>query len=41
MKTIIAIVIVTMLTACGTVAGVGTDIAGAANWTKDKMGGSK
>lgn len=41
MKTIIAMIIATMLTACGTIAGVGNDISGAANWTKEKMGGSK
>ena len=41
MKFVIAIVMATMLSACGTIAGVGNDIAGAANWTKEKMGGSK
>jgi predicted small secreted protein len=30
-----------MLTACGTVKGVGQDISGMADWTKEKMGGSK
>lgn len=27
--------------ACSTVAGVGKDIQDSANWTKEKMGGSK
>lgn len=30
-----------MLTACGTISGVGKDITGAADWTKEKMTGSK
>ncbi len=41
MKTIIAIVIAMSLTACGTISGMGKDISGAADWTKEKMGGSK
>ena len=41
MKTIIAIVIAISLTACGTISGMGKDISGAADWTKEKMGGSK
>ena len=36
---IIAAVI--MLTGCGTVAGFGKDVTGAAEWTKDKMSGDK
>jgi predicted small secreted protein len=30
----------TMLTACNTVAGLGTDLTKSANWTKDKMSGT-
>jgi predicted small secreted protein len=37
MKTIVALILVTMLSACGTVAGVGKDIQDTANWTKEKM----
>ncbi len=39
--TALIIVAVIMLTGCGTVAGIGKDITGAAEWTKDKMGGDK
>lgn len=39
MKTILALVLVAFLSACGTVAGVGKDIQDTANWTKEKMGG--
>jgi predicted small secreted protein len=35
------IVAVLMITGCNTVAGVGTDITKSAEWTKDKMSGSK
>ena len=38
-QAIFAIVILTALSGCGTVAGVGKDITGAADWTKDKIGG--
>lgn len=41
MKLIIAMLVTITLTACGTIAGFGNDISGAANWTKEKMGGSK
>jgi predicted small secreted protein len=37
---IMAVVLV-MLTGCNTVAGMGTDITRSAEWTKDKMSGSK
>jgi predicted small secreted protein len=37
---ILAVVLV-MLTGCNTVAGMGTDITRSAEWTKDKMSGSK
>lgn len=39
MKKIIVILAMLSLTACGTVAGVGKDITGAADWTKEKIGG--
>jgi hypothetical protein len=35
------IVAVFMITGCNTVAGMGTDITKSAEWTKDKMSGSK
>lgn len=41
MKSVVAVILVTMLTACSTVSGVGKDISSAADWTKEKMGGSK
>jgi len=39
MKTVVALILVTALAACGTVAGVGKDIQSSAEWTKEKMGG--
>jgi predicted small secreted protein len=41
MKTLAILIMVTALTACGTVAGFGSDIQKSAEWTKEKMGGSK
>lgn len=41
MKTIASVFLILALTACSTVAGVGKDITGVADWTKEKMGGSK
>ena len=44
MKTLVKIVLICMtlsFAACSTVAGAGKDITSAAEWTKDKMGGSK
>ena len=40
---VIALIIVAvfMITGCNTVAGFGTDITKSAEWTKDKMSGSK
>jgi predicted small secreted protein len=40
---IVALIIVTvfMITGCNTIAGMGTDITKSAEWTKDKMSGSK
>jgi predicted small secreted protein len=35
------VVMLIMLSGCNTVAGVGTDITKSAEWTKDKMSGSK
>ena len=35
------VVAVLLLTGCNTVAGMGTDITKSAEWTRDKMGGSK
>lgn len=44
MKTLIKFAFVAMtmsFAACSTVAGIGDDIKSTANWTKEKMGGSK
>jgi predicted small secreted protein len=35
------VVAVFLITGCNTIAGIGTDINKSAEWTKDKMGGSK
>jgi predicted small secreted protein len=35
------VVMLIMLSGCGTVAGLGKDVTSAAEWTKDKMTGSK
>jgi predicted small secreted protein len=35
------VVMLIMLSGCGTVAGLGKDMTNAAEWTKDKMGGDK
>jgi len=35
------VVMLIMLSGCGTVAGLGKDMTSAAEWTKDKMGGDK
>ena len=37
MKIILALVLMLSVTACSTVAGVGKDIQGAAEWTKEKI----
>jgi predicted small secreted protein len=39
MKTVVAVILVTMLSACSTVAGIGKDIQSSAEWTKEKMNG--
>ena len=41
MKTVVSMMLVLALAACSTVAGVGKDIQSSAEWTKEKMGGSK
>jgi len=41
MKTVAIVILVSMLTACGTVAGIGSDIQKSAEWTRDKMSGPK
>ena len=35
------VVMLIMLSGCGTVAGFGKDVTGAAEWTKDKIGGDR
>lgn len=41
-KLILILIAVTAFgTGCSTVSGVGKDISNAADWTKEKMGGSK
>ena len=37
MKTLAILIMVSALTACNTVAGLGTDITKSAEWTKDQM----
>jgi predicted small secreted protein len=39
MKTFVALILVSLLTACSTVSGLGKDISSTAEWTKEKMGG--
>ena len=40
---IVALIVVAvfLITGCNTIAGMGTDITKSAEWTKDKMSGSK
>jgi predicted small secreted protein len=38
MKIFVALILVSSLAACSTVAGVGQDIKSSAEWTKEKMG---
>jgi len=40
MKHLVIILTVLSLTACGTIAGFGSDIQKSAEWTKEKMSGS-
>ena len=35
------VVVLIMLSGCGTVAGLGKDVTSAAEWTKDKISGDK
>ena len=37
MKTIAVLALVSLLSACGTISGLGKDIQGAADWTHEKM----
>jgi predicted small secreted protein len=37
MKIILALLLMLTVTACSTVAGMGKDITGAAEWTKEKV----
>lgn len=41
MKRYLTVLALVALTACSTVAGVGKDIQGAAEWSKEKMSGEK
>lgn len=41
MKIFVTLILVSTLAACSTVAGVGKDLTSTAEWTKEKMGGSK
>ena len=41
MKIVVSLMLVMALAACSTVAGIGQDIKSSADWTKEKMGGSK
>ena len=38
---VLIVVALIMLSGCGTVAGLGKDVTGAAEWTKDKIGGDR
>jgi len=40
MKTIVALIMVTLLTACSTVSGLGKDISSGAEYAKEKIGKS-
>jgi len=37
MKSLIVIAMIGLLTACNTVSGLGKDLSGSAEWTKDKI----
>lgn len=41
MKFILCVFVMAALTACGTVSGIGKDITGTADWTKEKISGKK
>ena len=38
---VLIVVALIMLSGCGTVAGIGKDVTGAAEWTRDKIGGDR
>ena len=40
MKSVFVILVTLALTGCGTISGMGKDISGAADWTKEKIVGS-
>jgi predicted small secreted protein len=40
MRIIALAIMVSLLAACSTVSGIGKDLQGASDWTKDKMGPS-
>jgi hypothetical protein len=39
MRIVLALILVSALAACSTVAGIGKDIQSSAEWTKEQMGG--
>lgn len=41
MKLLVMVVLLTTMVGCSTVSGLGKDISGAAEWSKDKMGGGQ
>jgi len=41
MRFLVVMLLALNMAACSTVSGVGKDISSAADWTKEKMGGSK
>lgn len=41
MKSLVIVLSAFVFTACSTIDGVGKDISSTAQWTKEKMGGSK
>jgi len=41
MKLLVMVVLLTTMVGCSTVSGLGKDISGAADWSKDKINGTK
>jgi predicted small secreted protein len=41
MKIVLGLILAAVLAGCSTVAGVGKDIQDSADWTKEKIGGSR
>jgi predicted small secreted protein len=37
MKLLVVTAVISLLTACNTVSGIGKDLTGTADWTKDKI----